>query len=323
MSVPNPTARSEILLADDPAGRLDAVRRGLEEEGIPVRFVHGGQEVLRALREGSYPIVAVPEALEETHGERLLRKGARRGEALLPVLLREPDAGPAPTDLPPDTIVLPIDETAEIVSTLAAAYRQREVSRALDLIVGETEPIRQIKQIVRQIAPTKLNVLLTGESGTGKELVARAIHDLSPRRGGPFVAVNAGALPEGVLESELFGHEKGAFTGAHAARAGRFELANKGTLFLDEIGEMPANIQVKLLRVLEEARGRDAEHRGRRAARRGDERRPRERRRGGTVPARSLLPPQRDPHRHPAAAAAARRHPAPGRALRRRGRAGE
>ncbi len=254
MSAPTQSSRPEILLADDPAGRLDAVRRGLEEEGVPVRFVRGGQEILKALREGSYPIVAVPEAMEETHGERLLRKGVRRGEDLLPVLLREPGAGPPPIDLPPDTILLPIDKTAEIVSTLAGAYRQRQVSRALDQIIGETEPIRQIKQVVQQVAPTKLNVLLTGESGTGKELVARAIHDLSPRRDGPFIAVNAGALPEGVLESELFGHERGAFTGAHAARAGRFELANKGTLFLDEIGEMPTSIQVKLLRVLEESR---------------------------------------------------------------------
>jgi DNA-binding NtrC family response regulator len=170
------------------------------------------------------------------------------------VLLTETRGSHTTDELPKDTIVLPIENAAEITSTLAVAYRQRLRSPALDRIVGETERIRQIKQVIRQVAPTKLNVLVTGESGTGKELVAQAIHELSPRRAAPFVAVNAGALPEGVLESELFGHERGAFTGAHSQRAGRFEIADKGTLFLDEIGDMPQDIQVKLLRVLEESR---------------------------------------------------------------------
>ncbi len=243
-----------VLLADDPSGRLEDVRRGLEEEGVPVRFVRGAQETLKALREGVYSIVAIPERLGDAHGHTLIRKGARRGDGPLPILLRDPSSGAVPDDLPPDTIVLSIDNRAEIVSTIAGAFRERLGSAALDSIAGETEEIRQMKQVIRQVAPTKLNVLITGESGTGKEIVARAIHDLSPRRAAPFIAVNAGALPEGVLESELFGHEKGAFTGAHAVRAGRFELANRGTLFLDEIGDMPANIQVKLLRVLEESR---------------------------------------------------------------------
>ena len=113
---------------------------------------------------------------------------------------------------------------------------------------------------VEQIAPVSSTVLIEGESGTGKELVARAIHRLSPRRNKPFIAVNVGALPETLLESELFGHEKGAFTGAAERRIGRFELAHGGTLFLDEIGEMPPSTQVKLLRVLED-RARDARRR--------------------------------------------------------------
>jgi DNA-binding NtrC family response regulator len=243
-----------ILLADDPKGRLKSVRDGLEAEGIPVHFVRGGQEALRALREGAFGIVALPERFDDAIGAALLRKAARRGDGFLPVLLTETRGTPATDELPKDTIVLPIDNAAEITSTLAVAYRQRLRSPALDRIVGETERIRQIKQVIRQVAPTKLNVLVTGESGTGKELVALAVHELSPRRGAPFVAVNAGALPEGVLESELFGHERGSFTGAHAQRAGRFEIADKGTLFLDEIGDMPQDIQVKLLRVLEESR---------------------------------------------------------------------
>ena len=119
-------------------------------------------------------------------------------------------------------------------------------------LIGESEAIREVLVKVEQIAPVSSTVLIEGESGTGKELIARAIHQLSPRRNKPFIAVNVGALPETLLESELFGHEKGAFTGAAERRLGRFELAHGGTIFLDEIGEIPSNVQVKLLRVLEQ-----------------------------------------------------------------------
>jgi DNA-binding NtrC family response regulator len=118
--------------------------------------------------------------------------------------------------------------------------------------MGKNERILQIIETIETIAPTKVTVLITGESGTGKELIARAIHQRSNRRNKPFVAVNCAALPQGLLESELFGHEKGAFTGAVAQRKGRFEIADGGTLLLDEVGEMPPGTQVKLLRVLEE-----------------------------------------------------------------------
>ena len=119
-------------------------------------------------------------------------------------------------------------------------------------LVGESAAIREVLVKIEQIAPVTSTVLIEGESGSGKELVARAVHRLSPRRGKPFIAVNVGALPETLLESELFGHEKGSFTGAAERRLGRFELADTGTLFLDEIGEIPSSTQVKLLRVLEE-----------------------------------------------------------------------
>ena len=118
-------------------------------------------------------------------------------------------------------------------------------------IIGEAAPIQEVLVKIEQMAPVSSTVLIQGESGTGKELVAKGIHDLSPRRGGAFIAVNCAALPEGLLESELFGHEKGAFTGAAERRLGRFELADGGTIFLDEIGEIPLSTQVKLLRVLE------------------------------------------------------------------------
>jgi DNA-binding NtrC family response regulator len=139
----------------------------------------------------------------------------------------------------------------EVADAVRRILDRQRLSRVTGL-AGESEAIHEVLVKVEQIAPVTSTVLIEGESGTGKELVARAIHRLSPRRTRPFIAVNVGALPETLLESELFGHEKGAFTGAAERRLGRFELADTGTLFLDEIGEIPPATQVKLLRVLEE-----------------------------------------------------------------------
>jgi DNA-binding NtrC family response regulator len=135
---------------------------------------------------------------------------------------------------------------------------QRQLSYAGVLVdlVGGSPQMQQVFSLIRQVAPSKAAVLVAGESGTGKELVARAVHHLSPRRSGPFVAINCAAMPETLMESELFGHEKGAFTGAVERRAGCFELAQHGTLLLDELGEMPVATQAKLLRVLEDSRVR-------------------------------------------------------------------
>lgn len=119
-------------------------------------------------------------------------------------------------------------------------------------LLGDSEPMRALRDLIAQVAPTDISVLIIGESGTGKELVARAIHDLSRRRQGPLLFVNCGAIPQGIFESELFGHERGSFTGAEKQRLGYFEKADRGTLVLDEIGEMPAAAQVKLLRILEQ-----------------------------------------------------------------------
>ncbi|MCG9767431.1 sigma-54 dependent transcriptional regulator [Pseudoalteromonas piscicida] len=126
------------------------------------------------------------------------------------------------------------------------------LNKSFDGLVGETEAVKNVRFLISQVAKTDANVLILGESGTGKEVVARNVHLLSKRAQGPFVPVNCGAIPGELLESELFGHEKGAFTGAISARKGRFELAQGGTLFLDEIGDMPLQMQVKLLRVLQE-----------------------------------------------------------------------
>ena len=163
-----------------------------------------------------------------------------------------------------DFLQKPVDAT-RLKTILANATRQRETAIELEIarrrlretgvlgaMVGSSRPMREIFGLIEQIAPSNVSVLITGESGTGKELVARTLHDLSPRKSRPFVAVNCAAIPETLIESEIFGHEKGAFTGAMERRAGCFELANGGTLLLDEIGEMPSGTQAKLLRVLEE-----------------------------------------------------------------------
>ena len=137
---------------------------------------------------------------------------------------------------------------------LEVTRRQLRQSGVLGALVGHSRPMQEVFGLIERIAPSNVSVLVTGESGTGKELVARTLHDLSERKGRPFVAVNCAAIPETLMESELFGHEKGSFTGAVERRAGCFELAEEGTLLLDELGEMPIGTQAKLLRVLEDRR---------------------------------------------------------------------
>ncbi|MDR2488116.1 MAG: sigma-54 dependent transcriptional regulator [Desulfovibrio sp.] len=145
-------------------------------------------------------------------------------------------------------------ELAKVHRRYRLLHENLEERYGLHQIIGKSKSIRAVLALVDKTAPTKSNVLITGESGAGKELIARAIHFASPRKNGPFISVNCMALSPGVLESELFGHEKGSFTGAVAMRRGRFELANGGTLFLDEIGELSSDMQVKLLRILQERR---------------------------------------------------------------------
>src|SRR5438067_602087 len=142
-------------------------------------------------------------------------------------------------------------DPAEVAATVRRLIERRKPQQRTG-IIGESPAIQEVLVKIEQMAPVSATVLIEGESGTGKELVARAIHDLSPRRAKPFIAVNCAAIPDTLLESELFGHEKGAFTGAAERRLGRFELADGGTIFLDEVAEMAPATQVKLLRVLED-----------------------------------------------------------------------
>ena len=213
---------------------------------------------------------------------------------------------------------LAFQRIAELKDKIAAqnVYLQEEIRTQHDFeeIIGNSPALRSVLQQLETVAPTDSTVLVVGETGTGKELIARAIHDLSARRSGTFVKINCAAIPTGLLESELFGHERGAFTGAIAQRVGRFELANGGTLFLDEVGDIPLELQPKLLRVLQE---QEFERLGSSRTIRVDVRlvardqpRPRGDGRPGDLPERSLLPAERVSARASAAARTLRGHPA-------------
>ncbi|KZN54968.1 sigma-54 dependent transcriptional regulator [Pseudoalteromonas luteoviolacea] len=174
------------------------------------------------------------------------------GETLRPLMSLANVIGLISEPFSHDVTMQLLHDCQQYLSLLPGQSGQNKDARAFDGLVGDTEAVKEVRFLISQVAKTDANVLILGESGTGKEVVARNVHLLSNRSSGPFVPVNCGAIPGELLESELFGHEKGAFTGAISARKGRFELAQNGTLFLDEIGDMPLQMQVKLLRVLQE-----------------------------------------------------------------------
>jgi DNA-binding NtrC family response regulator len=247
-----PLGSVALLLTDvEPAVRLNAV---LESRGIETTLISPLDDVRGALRKARPGVIVLTGALVDGANIGLVREQLWEGVSVIGLA----DDAEITDELEERLRTIgyaaalskraPIEELADIVQR---RLEQRALATVTGL-VGESEAIREVLVKVEQIAPVTSTVLIEGESGTGKELVARAIHRLGPRRNKPFIAVNVGALPETLLESELFGHEKGAFTGAAERRLGRFELATGGTLFLDEIGEIPPSTQVKLLRVLEE-----------------------------------------------------------------------
>jgi DNA-binding NtrC family response regulator len=239
-----------VITTDDlePAVRL---RGGFAAAGFDVELLTAGEQLADAV--GTPALVVLTGHLRERRARALIA-AARAGQRVPVIGLLEPteiSTRDASRQLGvSESFVKPID--VEEVVLVGRRLVERERLRAMTGIVGETEVMEEVLERVVQIASVDSTVLIQGESGTGKELVARGIHAISARRHRPFIAVNVAALPENLLESELFGHEKGAFTGASSLRKGLFELANTGSIFLDEIGEMPLSTQTKLLRVLEE-----------------------------------------------------------------------
>jgi DNA-binding NtrC family response regulator len=224
---------------------LDDVRQAVRGTELGA----GGKE--QGARNREPDAIILTGGLHESTATRLL--AAAREHSVSTLGLVEPTDDPKRVghDLGLTAWLVKPTDPAEVVGTVRRLIERRRLQRRTG-ILGESPAIQEVLVKTEQIAPVTSTVLIEGESGTGKELVARAIHDLSPRRGKAFIAVNCAALPETLLESELFGHEKGSFTGAAERRLGRFELANGGTILLDEIGEMPPATQVKLLRVLED-----------------------------------------------------------------------
>jgi DNA-binding NtrC family response regulator len=233
----------------EPAVRLNGI---LEREGVDTAVVSPLDDIRGALKRERPDLIVFSGDLSDPSTIAIVKE--QLWDGAVPVGLAD-NADPSNIEKLRaagyvDVFPKPIN-VEDVAGSLRRVLERRRLQRLTGLI-GESDGMREVMVQVEQMAPVTSTVLIEGESGTGKELVARALHMLSPRRGKPFIAENVGALPETLLESELFGHEKGAFTGAAERRLGRFELADTGTLFLDEIGEIPSSTQVKLLRVLEE-----------------------------------------------------------------------
>ncbi|MHB8540700.1 MAG: sigma-54-dependent transcriptional regulator [Candidatus Acidiferrales bacterium] len=259
-----------VLLVEDKPELRAMLRKALEKAGYTVDEASDGTSAIDKVRNRRYLVVLTDLKLPGASGLDVLRE-ARRADAMIPVILitaygSVEDAVTAMKDGAFDFIQKPVD-LEHLKLLIARAARQQELLRenlllreeyaeryGFPRIVGEDPSMQAASQMVQRVAPTNSTVLLLGESGTGKELFARALHHLSRRHDCAFVALNCAAIPEGLVENELLGHERGAYTGAGARKIGKLELAHRGTIFLDEIGELPLAIQSKLLRVLEERR---------------------------------------------------------------------
>ena len=266
--------KKQILVVDDEANLRKVLSAQLARDGYEVHTAEDGEAALAFLKEHHIDLVITDLRMPKVDGMDLLR-AALRDDPSRPVVMLTgvgtvDNAVEAMKTGAFDFISKPFDQN-DVRVVVKKALRTRDLASAdatRDMgpapsspregaarfgIIGESPPILDVYSILQRVADTPTTVLITGESGTGKELVARALHENSSRRDKPFIKVNCAAIPKDLMESELFGHEKGAFTGAVGAKPGRFELAHEGTLFLDEIGEIPNEMQVKLLRVLQES----------------------------------------------------------------------
>ncbi len=259
-----------VLIVDDERPNLESLEKIFAREGWRVALAASGAEALEALRRERPSVVVTDLMMPGMGGDSLLR-AVKTISPETEVLLMTAhgtveSAVSAMKDGAYDFVLKPLKRQAVVKSVRQALEKASLVAenRALRARLAELTPggaggllgaspaLLAVLETLRQAAPTSASVLLVGESGTGKELAARLVHDLSPRAAGPFVPINCAAIPESILESELFGHERGAFTGAAGRKEGRFERADGGTLFLDEVGEMSPSVQVKLLRVLQD-----------------------------------------------------------------------
>ena len=259
---PDDLSRKRILVVDDEHSIRKVLQALLMREGHAVDLATNGAEAISRLGEESYELVITDLRMPGVDGMELLGFCAQQLPGLPVIVITA--HGTVDTAVEAlklgayDYITKPFEQD-ELRMVIDKALRREEASRGVlhedaagrFAIIGRTPSMKQVYSLIEKVADSPTTVLIGGESGTGKELVARALHDHSSRSPGPFIQVNCGAIPEALFESELFGYEKGAFTGAVASKPGRFELAHGGTLFLDEVGELPLDLQVKLLRVLQ------------------------------------------------------------------------
>jgi two-component system response regulator HydG len=267
-TAPAPAASPTVLVVDDDAANLDSVVRIFQKEGLRVLAAESGERALELVRQEPVAVVVTDLMMPGMSGTDLLKAVHALAPEVEVVLMTAygtvEKAVAAMKEGAYDFLTKPLKRHSLVKSVGKALEKRRLVEENRSLraqlaelsrtggIVGQSPAFKAMMDIVRQAAPSSATILVLGESGTGKELVARAVHDLSPRAAGPFVPINCAAIPESILESELFGYERGAFTGAVARKEGRFERAQHGTLFLDEVGEMSPAVQVKLLRVIQE-----------------------------------------------------------------------
>ncbi len=265
-------SRIEVLVVDDEPALREVLTLRIADWGHDVRAVSSAAEAVRELDRSPPDLVLCDVVLPGSSGLAVLQR-VKEHDPRLPVVMMTAHANidnavDAMKSGAADYLTKPIDHDAlrALLDVRGSEMHNRRASRALDArldapasqagIVGDTRAVRELRRTVETLASSDASAIITGESGTGKEVVARAIHAMSSRRGRPFVAVNSAAIPEGLVESEVFGHEQGAFTGAVRARPGCFEMAEGGTLFLDEIADMPLVLQPTLVRVLEDGRAR-------------------------------------------------------------------